>query len=215
MDMITENNSIELCGDMAGRPVRSHTARGQDFYVFPLEIQRLSGTFDTLNVIVRPQQLDGIGIDVGSRIRVAGQLRTFNNRRGEGARLVITVFAKEIELTEEDYVNRIFLRGTLCKTPVRRTTPMGRDICDLMLAVNRRYGRSDYLPCICWGNLACIAGSWDVGTRLRIGGRVQSRTYIKLIDEQPTEKTAYEVSVSEAAEDEDVEMLAIDTESGE
>ena len=204
MDMITENNSIVLCGDMADRPSYSHTARGQDFYVFPLEIQRLSGNYDTLNVIVRPQQLEGIQTDAGSRLKLSGQLRTFNNRRGEGARLVITVFAKEIELTDEDYVNHIFLRGTLCKKPVQRTTPMGRDICDLMLAVNRHYGRSDYLPCICWGNQACIAGTWDVGTRLRIDGRVQSRTYIKVIEEQPIEKTAYEVSVTEAVEDEDV-----------
>lgn len=204
MDMMTENNYIELCGDMVGRPMYSHTARRQEFYAFPMDIQRLSGTFDTLNVIVRPQQLMNIEADAGRRIRVTGQLRTFNNRCGEGAKLVITVFAKEIEAVDEDYVNRISLRGTLCKPPVQRTTPMGRDICDLMLAVNRRYGRSDYLPCICWGNQACIAGGWDVGTRLRIDGRVQSRTYIKVIDDVPTEKTAYEVSVTEAVEDEDV-----------
>ena len=202
MDIITENNYIELCGDLAGRPAYSHTARGQEFYAFPLEVQRLSGTFDRLNIIVRPQLLEGVELNSGSRIRVTGQLRTFNNRSGEGAKLVITVFAKEIELTDEDYVNHIVLHGTLCKTPVQRTTPMGRDICDLMLAVNRRYGRSDYLPCICWGNMALIAGTWDVGTRLKIDGRVQSRTYIKVIDDIPIEKTAFEVSVTEAAEDE-------------
>ena len=202
MDIITENNFIELCGDLAGKPVYSHTARGQEFYAFPLEVQRLSGTFDRLNIIVRPKLLEGVELNSGSRIRVTGQLRTFNNRSGEGAKLVITVFAKEVELTDNDYVNRIVLHGTLCKTPVQRTTPMGRDICDLMLAVNRRYGRSDYLPCICWGNMALIAGTWDVGTRLKIDGRVQSRTYIKVIDDIPIEKTAFEVSVTEAAEDE-------------
>ena len=202
MDIITENNYIELCGDLAGRPEYSHTARGQEFYAFPLEVQRLSGTFDRLNIIVRPQLLEGVELNSGSRIRVTGQLRTFNNRSGEGAKLVITVFAKEIELTDEDYVNHIILHGTLCKTPVQRITPMGRDICDLMLAVNRRYGRSDYLPCICWGNMALIAGTWGVGTRLKIDGRVQSRTYIKVIDDIPIEKTAFEVSVTEAAEDE-------------
>ena len=126
-----------------------------------------------------------------------GELRSFNNKSGEGARLVITVFAKEIILCDDEDCNVIRLIGTLCKKPNLRTTPMGRDICDLMLAVNRKYGRSDYLPCIAWGIKAREAADWDVGTTVSLEGRIQSRTYIKLIDDVPVEKTAFEVSVIE------------------
>lgn len=200
MDMTYENNSVLLCGHMAEKPCYSHSSRGQDFYTFPLEIPRLSGNCDTLNILVRPRQLESAGVESGDKLLITGQLRTFNNRKKEGAKLVITVLAKEIELCDSDYQNSILLHGTLCKKPNLRCTPMGREICDLMLAVNRRYGRSDYIPCICWGNLARTAADWDVGTKLDIEGRVQSRKYIKLIDSVACEKTAYEVSVTEARE---------------
>lgn len=201
MDMTYENNSVLLCGHMADRPCYSHSSRGQDFLSFPLEIPRLSGNCDTLNILVRPKQLENTSAENGDKLYVTGQLRTFNNRKKEGAKLVITVLAREIELAESEYQNSILLHGTLCKKPNLRCTPMGREICDLMLAVNRRYGRSDYIPCICWGNLARAAADWDVGTKLSIEGRVQSRKYIKLIDSVPYEKTAYEVSVTEAREE--------------
>ena len=125
---------------------------------------------------------------------------SYNNKSGEGARLVITVFAKEIFLCSDDDENIIRLTGTLCKAPNRRTTPMGRDICDLMLAVNRRYGRSDYLPCITWGLTARKAAEWDTGTTVILTGRIQSRSYIKLTDGVPIEKTAFEVSVTDIDE---------------
>jgi len=200
MDMTYENNSVLLCGHMADRPCFSHSSRGQDFYSFPLEIPRLSGNYDILNILARPNQLENIGIESGDKLHISGQLRTFNNRKKEGAKLIITVLAKEIELADSDYKNSIVLHGTLCKKPNLRCTPMGREICDLMLAVNRRYGRSDYIPCICWGNRARAAADWDVGTKLDIEGRIQSRKYIKLIDSVAFEKTAYEVSVTEAQE---------------
>ena len=204
MDMTNENNSVLLCGHMADRPSYSHSSRGQDFFIFPLEIPRLSGNCDTLNILARPKQLENACIESGDKLCITGQLRTFNNRKKEGAKLVITVLAREIELAESEYQNSILLHGTLCKKPNLRCTPMGREICDLMLAVNRHYGRSDYIPCICWGNLARVAADWDVGTKLNVEGRIQSRKYIKLIDSVPYEKTAYEVSVTDAKEEAEV-----------
>ena len=135
-------------------------------------------------------------LEESARLCVIGDVRSFNNRRGPGAKLVITVFARDISLSDEPYDrNLILLSGTLCKPPNLRTTPMGRDICDLMLAVNRHYGRSDYLPCITWGARACETALWDVGTRVSLEGRLQSRSYIKVLDTGAVERTAFEVSV--------------------
>lgn len=198
MDMISENNYTKLCGTLSGSPVYSHTSRGQDFYSFPLEVRRLSGNADKINVVLRREQLSALEVQDAQKLCVIGELRTFNNRRGEGAKLIITVFAKEIFFCDEEDVNLVQLYGTLCKAPNLRTTPMGRDICDLMLAVNRRYGRSDYLPCICWGVKAREAACWTVGTDLEIEGRIQSRNYIKVTEDLTIEKTAFEVSVTEA-----------------
>ena len=198
MDMICDNNFTRLCGSMCGKPVYSHSSRSQQFYIFPLEVERLSGNRDVINVVVRQEQLAALSPEGSGKLWVEGQLRTFNNRHGQGAKLVITVLAKEDE-------NLVQLSGTLCKTPNLRTTPMGRDICDLMLAVNRHYGRSDYLPCICWGLKAREAAGWTVGTHLALQGRIQSRRYIKLTEEGPVEKTAFEVSVTDAAPDTDTD----------
>ena len=197
MDMDHENNYIRLCGVMAGAPRLSHSSRGQEFYSFPLQIQRLSGTLDTVNVLIRKPQLAALQVDEQEKLLVEGQLRSFNNRRGEGARLVIAVFAKTLRLCDAEDSNLVLLQGSLCKAPNLRCTPMGRDICDLMLAVNRRYARSDYLPCICWGLTAQQAALWSVGDRLRLSGRLQSRDYIKLTEEGPVERVAFEVSVTE------------------
>lgn len=197
MDMSIENNYVRLCGSLGGRPVFSHSSRGEDFYTFPLEIARLSGNVDRINLLLRREQLSLLEARETEKLLAAGELRSFNNRRGEGARLVITVFVKELSCTDEEDANLVRLTGTLCKAPNLRSTPMGREICDLMLAVNRHYGRSDYLPCICWGLKAREASGWSVGTRLHLEGRVQSRRYIKLTLEGAVEKTAYEVSATE------------------
>lgn len=201
MDENLNLNYAELCGTMAAPPLFSHASRGERFFIFPLNVERLSGTSDTVNVIVREALLGSLEPEGEEKIRVIGELRSFNNKSGEGARLVITVFAKDIELCSAEDENIIRLTGTLCKAPNKRTTPMGRDICDLMLAVNRRYGRSDYLPCITWGIKAREAADWPVGTRVSLEGRIQSRSYIKLIDDTPVEKTAFEVSVIEIEKD--------------
>ena len=196
MDENLTANYAELCGTLAAAPAFSHSGRGESFYTFPLEIERLSGTMDTINVIVRSELMQSVPLSADGKIHIIGEIRSFNNKSGSGAKLVITVFAKRLELCDCEDTNLIRLCGTLCKPPNLRTTPMGRDICDLMLAVNRRYGRSDYLPCITWGLKAREAALWSVGDVVTLDGRIQSRGYIKLIDGEPVEKTAYEISVT-------------------
>lgn len=195
MDESTVKNRAELRGILVSPPVFSHASRGEQFYTFPVETRRLSGTPDVINVIARRSLLERAEVLEAGRIHVLGELRSFNNKSGVGAKLVITVFAKELALEDGEDVNTVELDGTLCKEPNLRVTPMGRDICDLMLAVNRRCGRSDYLPCICWGRRARECAQLRTGDRLALSGRIQSRPYIKLIDGEPVEKVAYEVSV--------------------
>ena len=198
MEQMTETNAVRLCGTLAGAPAFSHESRGQRFYSFPLEVRRLSGNSDTLNIVLRREQLEAVEAAEREKLLITGQLRSYNNRRGEGAKLVLTVLAKELLLCEGPDENSVFLTGTLCRAPNLRVTPMGRDICDLMLAVNRSYARSDYLPCICWGLRAREAARWLVGTAVRLEGRFQSRPYLKLTESGPVERVAYEVSVTEA-----------------
>lgn len=194
MDHTVQDNAVFLCGSPAGEPVYSHAARSLAFYTFPLLVRRLSGAEDRINVTLRAEQLDLVR--GAERLCVAGEVRTFNSRRAEWPRLIVTVFARSLCPTDAEDDNRVFLRGTLCKQPKLRTTPMGREICDLILAVNRHYGRSDYLPCICWGLTARQAARWEVGTRLALDGRLQSRCYRKLTDTGYEERTAYEISAS-------------------
>lgn len=196
MEELSTANYAELCGIMAAAPEFSHSGRGETFYTFPLETRRLSGAVDRINIVAR-RELVSPELEDAGKLRVTGELRSFNNRRGDGAKLVITVFAREISFCDDDDSNTVRLVGTLCKQPALRTTPMGRDICDLMVAVNRRYGRSDYLPCITWGLRARDAALWQVGDHVSLEGRIQSRGYIKLVDGQAIERTAFEVSVVE------------------
>ena len=200
MDENISRNTARLCGVIAAAPAFSHSGRGECFYTFPLEVARLSGATDKINIIVRDELMESIQLCEAEKICVVGELRSFNNKRGEGAKLVITVFAKELYLCDDDDLNEVHLIGTLCKKPNLRMTPMGRDICDLMLAVNRRYGRSDYLPCITWGLKAREAAEWDTGTMVTLEGRIQSRNYIKIVGGDPVEKTAFEVSVTDITE---------------
>lgn len=188
------NDHIRLVGELAGRPVFSHRTREGVFWKFPLAVRRLSGTEDVLTVVLTEGQLSALDVTGKPRLAVEGEVRSFNNRSGFGPRLVITVLAREIGFSEEDFENTVHLSGTLCKTPILRRTPMGREICDMMLAVNRPCGRSDYLPCIAWGAAARTAGALSVGAEVGLVGRLQSRAYVKVEDGVPVEKTAYEVS---------------------
>ena len=192
-----------LRGVLHSPPRFSHQSREERFYRFSLDVSRLSGTVDTIQVIARSGLLEALEPGGGSKLCVAGEIRSFNNKSGVGARLVITVFARELWFDDGEDENVIELRGALCKPPNLRVTPLGREICDLMLAVRRRYGRSDYLPCIAWGNCARAAARWDVGAAVRLTGRIQSRAYLKTENGETVEKTAYEVSVIHIAPEED------------
>lgn len=188
-------NLLLLRGTAVGEPTFSHENHGQTFYQFPFSIRRLSGQADTLQVIATHSQLSSLLPLTGQRLSLEGQLRSFNNKSGTGNRLILSVFPRIILPTADEDYNHITLTGVLCKPPVLRRTPLGRCICDMMLAVNRRYGRADYLPCIAWGQVAVLTGSLDTGSPLSLDGRVQSRTYTKVIDGEATERTAYEVSI--------------------
>ena len=189
-------NRIILRGEVADPPAFSHRNHGVDYYTVPLRVPRLSGTEDLLNLITadpsaelwQPRQW----------VELEGEVRSYNNRTGVGSRLVITVLVRAARRTYPgEGENRLVLAGVLCKLPVRRRTPLGREICDLLLAVNRPYGKSDYIPCICWGRNARYASAFTVGGHVLIWGRIQSREYVKKTGENQTEKrTAYEVSVS-------------------
>ena len=196
MEHLEATNYVHLIGTVSDSPAYSHSSRGKDFFVFPLTVARLSGATDTLNILARREQLDALPLQGGEHVSIEGEVRSFNSRKGSGARLVITVLARELTLCAEPDNNLVALRGTLCRLPTLRTTPMGREICDLMLAVNRPYGRSDYLPCICWGLSAREASGWSVGTVLCLEGRLQSRDYIKLTDDGPVHRTAFEISAA-------------------
>jgi single-stranded DNA-binding protein len=196
-----QNNTAELCGLIGGMPELSHISRNIEYYTLPLITERLSGALDRV-VVIAPSMLLKNLPQPGHRIYVKGELRSFNNRSGSGNRLLLYIYAHELydgSNYSED-VNIVTLTGTICKEPIWRRTPMGREICDLMLAVNRRYGRSDYLPCIAWGRNAELAGGWEQGKTISLTGRFQSRKYIKIEEGMGLEKTAYEVSVTEFLE---------------
>lgn len=190
-----ENQAV-LVGEAVTEPEYSHTSHGEDFFRIPVKSLRLSGAEDVVNVIAPRSLLERCPVRAGERVAVAGEVRSYNNNSGIGSRLVITLFAQELEEDRcgEDE-NRLRLAGTLCRTPVYRRTPLGREIADLLLAVNRSYGRSDYLPCIAWGRVAQQCRSMDTGTAVRLQGRLQSRSYTKVLEGGSVKRVAYEVSI--------------------
>jgi len=188
-------NRVLIRGRLESPPRWSHSNHGTQYYILPLAVCRLSGTEDHLNIVVSQTQLEVVEPQEGEALTVRGEVRTFNNRSGVGSRLVVSVFARELSREEGPDENRLELSGTLCKPPSLRSTPLGRTICDMILAVNRRYGRADYLPCIAWGSLAYRCGALEVGDGVHVSGRLQSRTYTKTVEEQTQERVAFEVSV--------------------
>lgn len=197
MDDFFSINLVSLTGLPDAVPAFSHESRRELFYTFPLRVERLSGYEDRINIILRQEMLPQLADCGEGAVHISGELRSFNNRSGTGSRLVITVFAREISPGDSDWENSVELAGTLCKTPTLRRTPMGREICDMLLAVNRRYGRSDYLPCIAWGQNALFASRLETGDRIVLTGRIQSREYIKNLDGEALRRTAFEVSVGQ------------------
>lgn len=191
-------NHISLRGCLGELPRLSHENHGVRFFSFPLEVRRLSGNVDTLPVLVPEPVLCAMDLSGGDMLEVAGQIRTHNSRQSGGRRLVISVYAGELTACQGEPENRVELSGVVCREPVYRRTPLGREICDVMLAVNRSYHRADYIPCIFWGRTASLVSLCAVGSRLRLTGRLQSRTYLKLLGGGSETRTAYEVSAMSA-----------------
>ena len=200
-DKIIENNQVTVIGMVVSEFTYSHEVFGEGFYMVDILVRRLSSSNDRIPVMVSERLID-VTEDYRNRcIMVTGQFRSYNRHEEQRNRLVLSVFAREIEFVEEEpdgaRTNHILLEGYMCKRPVYRKTPLGREIADLLLAVNRPYGKSDYIPCICWGRNARYASGFEVGEHVRILGRIQSREYVKKLSETETQtRTAYEVSVS-------------------
>ena len=191
-------NHVVLRGSLGCLPQFSHENHGRRFYAFPLEVERLSGTTDTLPVLAPLELLEQTPAAGGDTLCVTGQIRSYNNREPEGRRLVISVLAETMTLCSAAHDNRAELLGTICRAPVYRRTPLGREICDVMLAVNRPYRRADYLPCILWGKTAQECAQFHTRDVLQILGRLQSRGYTKVTETGSENRTAYEISALEA-----------------
>lgn len=193
-----ESNLAELCGVVLSELRFSHKTYGEIFYTFVLGIERRSGYMDEINIMVSERLIFEQTLRINDFVEIKGQVRTYNEFAEGRNKLNVVVFAKEICLSENFGYNEnyIYLEGYLCKPPLKRTSPLGRDICDLMLAVNRMYNKSDYIPCIAWGRNAGYAEQFGVGTKLSIEGRIQSREYRKKLEDGVSQlRKAYEVSV--------------------
>lgn len=200
-DKLFENNQVTMMGEIVSAFQFSHEVFGEGFYMVELAVSRLSNYSDYIPLMVSERLIDTEQDYTGQFIRISGQFRSYNRHEEKKNRLVLSVFVRELEFLDEidenEKTNQIFLDGYICKPPVYRKTPLGREIADLLMAVNRPYGKSDYIPCICWGRNARYASAFEVGGHVLIWGRIQSREYMKRISENETEKRiAYEVSVS-------------------
>ena len=200
-DKIIENNQVSIMGKIASDFTFSNQVFGEGFYTLELVVKRLSDSEDRIPLMVSERLIDVTQNYEGEYIQVQGQFRSYNRHEEKKNRLVLSVFVRELsfvdEIDDSMITNQIFLDGYICKPPVYRKTPLGREIADLLLAVNRPYGKSDYIPCICWGRNARYASAFEVGGHVLIWGRIQSRDYMKKVSETESEKrTAYEISVS-------------------
>ncbi|MEA4823497.1 MAG: single-stranded DNA-binding protein [Clostridiaceae bacterium] len=207
-------NVLHLCGDIQAAPIVSHESHGVIFYTFPLEVERLSGTVDVLNIIAPEAMV--LRMRVGERVRLFGQVRSYNNRGPVGNRLQISAWAKSLERCEDACDNRVSLTGVICKPPIYRCTPYGREITDIMLRVDRAAPpvtasaeglreerirtRFDYIPCVTWGSIARLCAGMEPYTRVTFTGRLQSRAYTKLVGTESQARVAYEVSVAQCTQ---------------
>lgn len=194
MEPVASRNQITLRGSLRALPEFSHENHGKRFYRFFLEVPRLSGAVDTLPVIAEETILNTLDPSGGEMLTVTGQVRSHNLRDNGKRHLSVFVFAASIAAEDGEPINTVLLDAIVCREPTYRRTPLGREICDVMLAVPRAFHRADYLPCILWGRVAAEAAQCTVGDRLIINGRLQSRIYTKLTDEGAQERTTYEVS---------------------
>ena len=187
-------NQITVRGSLCDLPVFSHENHGKRFYRFFLKVARLSGTVDTLPVIAQESLLNQLDLSGGEMLTLTGQIRSHNSRENGVRHLMIFIFATQLNVDDGDAINQVILEGPLCREPTYRRTPMGREICDVMLAVPRAFRRADYLPCILWGSTALEVSACNVRDVIRIEGRLQSRVYTKITDNGPVQRTAYEIS---------------------
>lgn len=199
----SENNYLILVGKITSEKVFSHEIYGESFYIFNLEVPRLSGTADCIPITISERLIQNFDLSIGKEVEIEGQFRSYNTYENQRSRLVLTVFAKEIkehvepeEPERERISNEVVLVGYICKKPIYRKTPFGREISDILLAVNRAYNKSDYIPCIAWGRNARFCENMEIGTGVKVVGRVQSRMYEKKHEDGTVEqRVAYEVSV--------------------
>ncbi|MGN0320927.1 MAG: single-stranded DNA-binding protein [Lachnospira sp.] len=204
LDKVIENNRVCIIGEIVSEFTFSHEVFGEGFYIANVSVNRLSDMVDVIPLMISERLIDVTKDYRGMKIEVAGQFRSYNRHEGTKNKLVLSIFVRELRFLEEDEMpeeqsksNQIFLDGYVCKPPIYRKTPLGREIADVLVAVNRPYGKSDYIPCIAWGRNARVAGGLEVGSHLQVCGRVQSREYTKKIGEDEVERrVAYEVSVS-------------------
>ncbi len=201
----SENNHLILVGKVASEKKFSHEIYGEKFYSFDLEVPRLSETSDIIPITISERLITDTGLEIGKKVIIEGQFRSYNGYENEKNKLVLTVFAKEIilkqddeeiEVSKENTSNEVVLSGYICKKPIYRQTPFKREIADILLAVNRAYNKSDYIPCIAWGRNARFCQNLEVGTEVKLVGRVQSRGYEKKLEDGTVlNKVAYEVSI--------------------
>ena len=218
-DKMFENNQVSIIGEIVSEFTYSHEVYGEGFYMVEVSVNRLSNFVDYIPVMVSERLVDVRENYSGPYVYITGQFRSFNRHEERKNRLVLSVFAREFELVEdldgENASNQIFLDGYICKESVYRKTPLGREIADLLVAVNRSYGKSAYIPCICWGRNARFVRNLAVGEKIAIAGRIQSREYVKKISEDESRTmTAYEVSICKLAAYDNVECFDMDEEFG-
>ena len=194
------NNQVEVAGEIISTFEYSHEIFGEGFYMVKLLVNRLSEATDEIPLMISERLVDVTKDCRGKYLRAFGQFRSYNKHEENHNHLILSVFVRDLEFLdsmEDVKPNQIQLDGFICKQPVYRMTPLGREICDILLVVNRSYGKSDYIPCICWGRNARFAGSLEIGARIELVGRIQSREYQKRISEfEVVKRTAYEVSVN-------------------
>ena len=204
LDKVIENNRVSIIGEVVSEFQFSHEVFGEGFYLVNVSVDRLSDMVDIIPLMISERLIDVTKDYRGMKIEVSGQFRSYNRHEGLKNKLILSIFVRELQFVEDDDMpqehsksNQIYLDGYVCKPPIYRKTPLGREIADILIAVNRPYGKSDYIPCIAWGLNARFASTIEVGGHLQVQGRVQSREYTKKINEEETEKrVAYEVSVS-------------------
>ena len=208
-DKVLENNQVSIVGEIVSDFSYSHEVYGEGFIVVEVAVNRLSTYADYIPLMISERLIDTTQSYIGEKIHVTGQFRSYNRHEETRNRLILSVFVRELEFVdefwendeEEKKSNSIILDGYVCKAPVYRKTPLGREIADLLVAVNRSYGKSDYIPCICWGRNARYATTFEIGSHVSVIGRIQSREYVKKLSEEEAERrVAYEVSVCKIEE---------------